>query len=278
MKLSRVASYFHKAVCRDAYDPFAFTFKGQLALFDDSKREGVSVERRILEVAPDIAVPARNAIFFDGQYWIVGQGQTDNWNGAIIRRKYNIQTAEGLANVQSFYQLLTGGGTTMYADRVWQKGAKEVETSSNVFNVYEIYVGLNETSLKEKSLVSLAGRFYLARAVHTTPSGFLAATADELPEPVLEVIQYASNQYDPISDEMVSTVTPVKVIRIRWQAEFNYLTQASTKYQHGDMHGVVAKESANPKAGDILPMADAAWRVVSVTSEGQTWGLHLRRD
>ena len=71
MRLADAASYFDRVVCADAFTPFE-EFKGQFDLFDDSKRDGVTVDRRVLSCSSAVTVPTRRVVLAMGEYWIVG--------------------------------------------------------------------------------------------------------------------------------------------------------------------------------------------------------------
>jgi hypothetical protein len=49
MRLSTAARFFDRTLFKDAFVPTT-TFRGQFDLYDDSKRDGVTVARRVLSV------------------------------------------------------------------------------------------------------------------------------------------------------------------------------------------------------------------------------------
>lgn len=278
MNLSKAARRFDSIVCRDAYDIDATPFKGQTTPFDDSRGDGASVERRIFEVAPEVDLPERMAINFDGQNWLVGQMQTDNWLGRVLRRKFTVQFCSGLGELSSFAGILAGDqGFELFAERMWVKNEAQIETSSELFDRYDIHTAKCEDNVVVGALLRVEGRLHLIRSVHASPGGFSIAVSDELPTDCLSGAIHRSTSYDPIQDIQATTDTDIQIVKIRWQAEFSYLTEASSKYAVGDMHGVVLAD-VDAKAGDKIVVDAIEWTVQSRLDAGATLGLHLRRS
>lgn len=276
MRLHNAAAYFDKTICTEAYAASS-SFLGQLDLFDDSRRDGATVKRRIFSVAPSVAMPARGAFTAAGKTWIVGAYAPDDFKGTEIRRKYVVQQSDGLATVKTMAQALSAAaGTSAHASMIWIKEGKELDTSALMFDAVNIIFAQGEPAV-EKALVNLGGRWYLVRAAYTSAAGFLTAVADELPEPVLETITLGVRTYVPATDTYTTANSSVSLIRIRWQSHFDYLTQGSTDYERGDLQGMMLKTAATPKAGDTLTLSDGKWNVLAVTDEAPVWGLHLRR-
>jgi hypothetical protein len=274
MRLADAATYFDRLTCADAYNP-ATTFKAQFNLYDDSTRDGVTVERRVISTAPSVAIPARRVIIVEAQPWLVGNVAPDYFDDAAIRYRYPVQRADGLATIKTIQQTLQGApGTSAYAGVAWVKGAKEVDESSNIFDVLNAYFSSTET-LSEHMMFSLVGRWYLVRTVFGSSAGFLTAVVDELPEPVVETGSIAVRTYNPVSDSHTSTNTSLQVVRMRWQSAFEYLSPASENYERGDMQAMILK-AVTPKVQDMLNLSDGAWRILAMNDEGTYWSLHLR--
>lgn len=275
MKLTSAAKHFDKLVISDAYTP-ATTFKGQIVPYDDSTRDGATVVRRILSVAPTVAIPARGSITFGGQQWLVGALAPDYFNNTAIRHKYPIHRCDGLATIKTIQQALqNSSGSTAYSSLLWVKAAKEVEVSSGEFDVLNMYFSTYET-ITERTLVSLGSRWYLIRTSYVSSAGFRVAVVDELPEPVLETVTLQSRTFNPITETYSSTPTYAAAIRLRWQSSFEYLSAASETYQRGDLQLMLLK-TVTPKVQDALTLSDGNWRVLSVLDEGTHWSAHLRR-
>jgi hypothetical protein len=278
MRLSTAASFFDKTVCADAFAP-ATTFLGQLDVFDDSKRDGATVLRRVLSTDPSIALPARRVLLIDGVYWIVGQNQDDHFNGAAIRRKYVIQRADGSVQIQTVAEAIAGaGGTATYGAKLWVKDLKEIEVSSKLTAYFNIYLPAPEAPTAGQ-IITLAGVLYMVRGVFKSAAGFLAAEVSELEAGAVAAATYSSaGAYDPSSDSYTPVDTPVTVLNMRWQDDYTYTGEASPKYAEGDRKAYVrTSEIAAAKAGDRVTIGGVVWTVLSVETEGACWGLHLRR-
>lgn len=275
MKLDAAARRFDDLVCADAYTP-SIVFKGQLQLYDDSKRDGATVERRVLSVAPAVIPPARRVLSMGGREWLIGDPNPDYFQGKTIRIKYPLHGCDGLATVSTVTQILQAApGFTAYAALMYVKGAKEVDTSSGVFDVFHLFFAALEP-LVERMMVSLGGRWYLVRTLFKSAAGFLTTVVDELAEPVVEVASFGVRTYDPLTDSNVDVFAPLTVVRVRWQSAFEYLSAGSEKYVRGDAQ-VMMPKTVSPKAQDGITLSDGPWRVLSVLDETTYWSVHLRR-
>lgn len=278
MRLHRAASHFDKSSAVDAYTPGASLY-GQFDIYDDSKRDGLTVKRRVLSMDPSVAIPSRRVVTSNGITWIVGLGAVDYFSGSAIRVKYVVQAADGLAQVRSFYQVLSGSsGLSAYASSVWDKGAKEVEISSGITPVFSLFFAESEPII-ERDIVILGTDWYIVRSVYPSEAGFLVAACDRLDAPVLDTVSVVTQAYSPITDGTTDTSVSVSMIRIRWQSNFEYLTETSEDYERGDIQGVILKSAATPAPGSQVITSDSVkWRVVSTIDMGTVWSVHLRRD
>lgn len=278
MRLQSAARYFDKVACADAYTP-AVTFKGQLDVFDDSKRDGATVLRRILSVAPDVTLPARRTITAEGDTWLIGAGHKDSFNGEAIRTKHIIHRADGAATIKTAAQALATGGTASYASRLWIKDLKEVEVSSSLFSMLNVYLAPGET-VAIGNLILLSGRLHLVRNVYTGAAGLLIAESDELAANAVASVTYTprGGAYVPASDTVVpGSPVVLNLLRTRFQDDYVYQNEAAPRYVEGDIRGSILKSAlAVPKVDDYVTLADGDWRVLSIDDDGLTWGLHLR--
>lgn len=277
MKLKNVAKLFDRLTLADAYNP-ATTLMGQFDLFDDSKRDGMTIERRILSVAPEVSMPARRTLIADGITWLVGDSQRDYYKSEPIRSKHVLHQATELASVKTFAEAIqSAAGYQAWAARLWVKSSKEIDISSDLTNVYDIYFARGEPIL-EASLIRMDSRWHLVRTIYPSSAGFLVALTDELPEPVVTSVTLKSRTYNPTADTYTETSKTVTVIRIRWQSFFRYPVRAADKYKAGDVVLIIRKADGSTKAGDKLTVAGETMLVVSVDEDGTNWVVHLRND
>jgi hypothetical protein len=277
MKLAAAARRFDGQVFADAYNP-STTLQGQFGLFDDSTRDGMTIERRIISMRPENTIPTRRTLTHDGITWLIGDSQRDYFKGRAIRHKYVAHQATELATIRTLAQALAGtGGTPAWAARVWVKGSKEVEISSDVVDAFNIYFAPNET-ITEAMLVQIAGRWHILRAVYPSSAGLLVALADELPDPVVTTAAFTLKTYNPLTDTSTATTPTVAALRIRWQSHFSYPVQGAEGYKPGDTVLVVLKSAVTPKVGDAVTVAGTDYRIDAKLDEGTCWSLHLRHD
>lgn len=274
MKLKNVARFFDRLVCRDAYG--AATFKAQLGLYDDATRDGLGSVRRILSVDADVDIPLRRVIETAGAMWLVGGDHPDYWGAEVVRNKCVLHRVDGMASVRQAAQLLAGSaGLQAYCSLVWVKSAKQIETSSEVFDVFDIYFAHGE-NLAAPCFVSLDGKHYIVHETYPTEAGFTAARAAELYDPMPSAV-FQRISYDPVTDTQTPASTSANVIRLRWQEHFKYFTQYSERYEAGDQQVLVAKvEVAVVTGGDIVTLSAKPYRVVAVQDEGDVWSVHVR--
>lgn len=275
MRLAAAARYFDRQLMTDAYG--TATLRAQFDLFDDSKRDGGVTRRRMLSVAPGVALPARRAVASDGIVWLVGGQNPDYFAGEAIRRKYPLHMADGLASIQSFAQYLAATpGLSAYAAIDWVKSAKEIDESSELADTLNIVLAKGE-SLAFPSLLTLNGETYLLRQSHVSSAGFLIVNADEIGTPVSETGSFTSRTYDAVNDTWAGTPVSVKFLRLRWQSHFRYLSQRTPNFQAGDDVLVCLQSAATPKANDKVALSDGVWQMLTVQAEGTCWSIHARR-
>lgn len=122
------------------------SFLGQLDVYDDSKRDGIGTERRILSMDPRVALPATlvdnggAVVFINKQPWLMSLlAQSDTFDtsgadGAPIRSKYVIQRAP--AHFVAFDPLSFVNGADPAAlgwcGAVWTKETKYESASSGL--------------------------------------------------------------------------------------------------------------------------------------------------
>jgi len=275
MRLAAAASRFDTTLCADASNP-ATTFYGQLDLFDDSRRDGATVVRRILSVAPDVVIPAGRVLTILGEQWLVGMEQSDVYAGAAVRAKYVLHRADGAATIQSVAQALSAGSTATYAGKLWVKDLKEIEVSSLLEGFFNLYLPRNVTVIAG-NVIALSGNLHMVRASYLSAAGFLIAECAELASGVVAAT-YTSEAYSPVTDTATPTNTAANLLHVRYQDDYAYLTLADPKFVKGDEKGYVLKSViATAAAGARVTIGAEVWDVISVADEGLCWGLHLRR-
>ncbi len=281
MNLSTAARFFDKTVCTDAYNPTT-TFLGQLDLYDDSKRDGTTVERRILSTGPDIVIPTRRTLTIEGVTWIVGQKNIDSFQGKTIRNKYVIHQTSTLGMARTPKQLLSSGGLPLYASAVWLKDIKDVEASSKIYSFMNTYFAVGE-NVVVGDILTLGTDNYRLRNVYTSAAGVQIGEASTMPKDAIQSINYTSKNgqaYNAASDSYGAGVSTVfNTLWERFQDAYSYESAASPKYTPGDIVMVVAKSDvATPRVGDTLLAQGVTWTLVSFQDDNRNcWEMQVRR-
>lgn len=284
MKLINAARFFDKQDCYDAFDLEADPVKGQLDLFDDSKRDGSTGIRRVLSAAATVELPASGAVSIAGYIFIIGGEHPDTYNNEVIRRKYVIQQADGVANILTLAEACAGAaGIVTWSSKVWIKDLKEVEQSTGLYPFYNMVFPAS-TIPAPNQVIRLGGVLFLTRSVLTSAGGFSTAEANELVGVLPQSIVYidrSGQTYVPATD-VYTGLSPVTAsgLLMRYEDHYNKLSSEAAKNLAGDMCLVMPKASvATANAGDEFTSADGtAYRVLEVYNDDSgCWLLHSRR-
>lgn len=282
MRLLDAAKYFDKQICYDAFDA-TVSFRAQLDLFDDAKRDGTTGVRRVLSVASQVVVPTSGAITLANHTFILGADHEDVFDNAVIRRKYAIQQVKP-ANIKTLAQAAAGStGTATFASKIWVKDLREVDETSRMFPYFNVFLP-SSTPATRASVVLLDGLFYLVRAIFESAGGFTTAECNELTGTQPQTISYVDRSgqvYDPATDSTgaLTTVSALSLV-MRFEDYYERLSTESPKNQSGDMCLAIAKSLvATPGVGDEWTSAlGVMYRVQAVSDDGSTsWLLHSRR-
>lgn len=276
MKLQSAASYFDNTPCYDAYTG-VHLFDAQLDLYDDSKRDGQSAQRRILSLDPKFSIPAKRVIKIESDYWILGDNNPDYFQGSAIRNKYIIQRADQLARVYTPAQLLLGlSGSAIYLGRSWVKSIKQVEISSEQFSEYELIGAITET-LDAGSLVKYYDDWFIVSDSVETAGGFKAGVSEQVHENLPINVVWGKRTYQPLSDTYTINGVSLNVLKLRWQSIFKYEQPAATKYKAGDSVIVVLKSDVSSVGtADTFMVGSETYAVIASFGLDQCWAIHVR--
>lgn len=276
MDLADVAGYFDDTVFRDAYGGYQ-TFTGQIDPFLLYTVDGAKVKRRSASVVPGTVFPPRRAVTVGRQVYIIGDETDDQFVGDNIRTNFVMFGADFLATVRSIPEALADApGLQAWCSRDWNKDTTDSRDSAERISQYHIFFSRTEP-IPRQAVIELDGETYFVQETHRAISGFTDALSNELAGPVFETIDYGTRVYNPITDTYSDTPNSVRVLRLRWQEAFRYLTRASTDYERGDQILMMLKAGTpSPKAGDAVNLHDGTFRIISHLDEGTHWSLHVR--
>lgn len=274
MKLKNAAKAFDRTTAVDAYDAFS-SFRCQVEPLDMYRTEGTRIKVRNMSTSPDVDIPTRRAIMFDGQAYLVSDVSYDYWGKEKIRARYVIQGADHVVEIRTIPQILGSvAGIQAYASIEFNKYSTDERDNSDYHPQYHIFFGKEE--VREGVIVSTSTRSFLVRNSYTTPAGIVDALCNELDSPVIDAAVFKVRTYNPTTDSFTETSSTVRCIRVRWQDHFTYLSQGSQKYERGDMV-VFMPLSVTPKPSDVIELGDGAWRVLASVDFSGYRSLHMRR-
>lgn len=283
MKLSDASQAFDDEAFADSYYPSVISFYGQTDVYDGSKRDGSTVVRRILSVAPGVTIPTRGAIKSgagDLDY-IVGLKIYDSFRGTSVREKYIIQRSNHLAAILSTLDVLNGAtGTEARAGTLWLKNAKDERVGSESHPVYNIYFSSYETVIKGQ-VIEVDGVLYRVKVVSRPASGFKIAECFEFAE-VLSTITYtpSATAKDVASDSYLpQTPADIPGLRERFLSYYENEDAGRVKFVTGDeLLSIRKSDVAAPVLQDYVTLGTEDWTIMDIRDPGDdTWGLHVRR-
>lgn len=277
MRFKDVSAFFDKMECRDAYSN-VLAFYGQIGLFDDSKRDSETAQRRIISTSATAMIPARRAVRAGGTTFIIGQGHADDFQNSTSRVGFVVHEATQLAVVQGLDEACTGAvGFGAYAARAWVKDSAFSQQSSTLDPRYHLHFSITEP-VEENDVVSFDNNYYLVRSVTKGAGGFLVTSCDEMQGAVRVSATVTTGAWSATTESSSGTPTVMPVLRLRWQSLFSYGGEQSPKFEAGDIQIIVAKTNATMVAGATAAMFDGIWRVRSVVSVGGVWVCRASLD
>lgn len=249
-------------------------FYGQMDPYDDSKRDSATAYRRVLSVKPGTPMPASRTVRIFGAVWLVGGKEVDGLDVAH-RDKYVLHPATAQFSIRTLAEHLAGtAGTPTWGDREWVKYGKETAVSSRPVPLYNLYLPVG-VAIAERQIAWDGVEALLISSVGLQPSGVQAALGELLGDPVATAT-VSSNVYDPAAGSYTagSTVS-VPCLQVRWQALYEYDSQADAKYQEGDTNFVVPLGTAVDNS-TVVTLGGVAWRVLSVEELAGVLVVHGR--
>jgi hypothetical protein len=280
MNLRRVSRYFDDTTCTDVYDDL-FQFKAQLNVYEDSTRDSVNIDRRILSTQPDQQLPPRRVVAIEGQKWVMGDFQLDTFKGQVVRNKYVLQQAlaeEVIHHSLSTYLTQTEPVGKFYAGISWVKNAKQTDQTSDMEAEYQVYTSSIE-KVEVYDILVFPDSVYLIEQTHTTTAGFRTIHVESISNsPELTQVTWVSSEYDPrtnsYSDEAQLVVSGLEV---RWQSFFDRFSSSTEKFKFGDSVLLISKSGVPEiKPDSKLEVAGQSKMIMGVESHPDFWAIHVR--
>lgn len=272
LTLAQASSYFDRI---EVTDPFtgALLFKGQVEPFEDSKRDAYSAYRRVLSVAPDVAMPVHSTVNLMGQTWLVGAGEVDGMQ-QLHRRKFVLSPVTAQLEVSTLGQYLQGvSSRALHAAPYWNKDVKQVDVSSQQPQTYDVFL---PSEVAARSILWDDEQAFLVLSPRPMPSGFTAAYSLRL-DHAMESATLVSRTFNPVAGALVDgPTTSVPCLRVRWQSLFDYDAQTDERYKEGDVT-LVMPAGCGVTTASKLTVGGLKYQVLAVDTMVDALAVHGRR-
>ena len=233
MSLTQASTYFDRTPAYSVTNG-ALLFKCQIDPYDDSKRDASAAYRRILSVAPGTVMPAEGAFTALSQIWLIGGMEPDGLE-QVHRQKYVILPARTQLKVSRPNQYLSGTyASIQHASAGWVKDAKQLETSSEQPQIYDVFFHAG-ADVRERDILWNGVEGYLALSPRRVASDLLSVACLRLEAPAGTVSKIART-YNPSTGAYAdSAPVNVQALVVRWQSLYKYGSQADARFQEGDL-------------------------------------------
>lgn len=275
MNLKKAIQRFGTEEFSDLYG-VSNNFYGRISVFNEVTNSGEASRRRILETLPDVVIPSSRAISGNGENYIVGYANLDEWRGEVIRHKYPVLPVGSTTKLSSILQVITANipTTTYYGYLSFRREVSLELQESEKVNSFNFFFPNNTSVSKDSVIIHGSSNYYKVRDIpYVDNAGFLVADVLLLDTPVQTLTFTSKGAYDPITDTESTSATESVTCFI----EEAYLTYIHTserfqKLEPGDK-SITIKPTVTPKAGDTI----GGYTILSVETVNTTFNCHCRR-
>lgn len=275
MEFSSIASFFDQDEVFDAYTG-QLLFLAHASAHDDHTSSGATSRRRTLTAAVAASAPARRAVRWYGTYWVVGNSNTDGFQGAEVRRNFGLKKSTGLVRALTPGQAcLAAAGVALHAHKEYYRDMTDAATSADMDVMWNVFCPLGEPVLKGVFLEQ-GGALMRVRNVYQSVDEYLVAEADQFDADARQAAVFSGPAALEFDTAAAPSTTTVNVIQTDSQKFYVFANEAEAGSKPGDRTIFVAKSSLTPVVGQTLRMLGVDWRVVTVVSESDAWALRAR--
>jgi len=268
MRLAKVAMFFDDTPCANGYTG-VHAFFGQLALYDDTKRDSEVGERRVISVAPSSVIPARRVVSAAGTRFIIGHASPDVYAGKVIRLGLVAHEATDLVNIRTLAQACDNvAATSAWCGRAWIKSLTDNEQSSNLVPQFNVHFSVTEAISPGQVLLYKDGTVLLVRTVHDGAGGTRVVLADVMPG--IEVGTITVGSYNKVTEVFTGSSAAVRVLKARWQSLYTYRNYASPKFGPEDLQLIISSSVAIVPGAKVT-LSDGIWQIDSAFDEAGVW-------
>lgn len=273
MDLFDAASYFDDVEVTEVGT--TNTWLGQLDLFDDSKRDGLSPVRRILSTSPEIPSLVGKVVTTQNKTYIVGLSNEDQWLGDVIRTKYVLQQAQPYL-AGSILQFLQGADPMVYLGRVWVKDQEDEKENSNPNSQYQFIHAKNGSPNIELIFDGVSYYFTIGKRMNTTE--MIGVFTEEVGENAQRTVEAFKRTYDLVTDKHTPVTLGLKsAIRVRYKLHYSHISAAFKKWEEGDQIYFLERSLVPTlDVDDTILDGQTRYRIIGKSLEGGVIALHVR--
>lgn len=276
MELHSVARMFDNEPVLDGYSS-AYLFDGQVRNFNDASSTGATLRRRVLSVAPEYTLPARQVVQLGTMRWLAGLGLVDTFQGAPIRKTYNLRVGMDLFDLYTPGQVCLGNVVTpdkAYGYSEYFKDLANTTTDSELDTFWNVFFAPSEPVFQGKFL-KVGDRLLRVRQTYITAEKLRIAESDELDSDWSQALVFDLGVYDPIEDTYGAFDVAVNGIQMDLLKFYRWRLEAEASRKAGD-RTVFVPLTVTPVVGTKFTMQGSGWVVLSVQRELDAWALHAR--
>jgi len=298
VKLSSTVTRFSTEEFHDAYSA-STTFMGRIEPYSESKNPGVSSQRRILEVAPDVVIPNTLVImdsvsqpyivaddnrnpWINSEEWNnnilfnTGADTSDYWKGSVIRKKYPVMPTTTCGSLGTIGQLLSGSpeAESVFCYPYFTRRDSLAEEQSDFLGGYDLYFP-NIYQISAGDIFNVGDVYYRVIMDNAVDGvGFLLAPAVKLETPAQTFdIEVSGSTYDPVTDSYSSSsYLSVDCFVEPLSEDYKFVTPAFEKVEAGDKAISVLKSDVEVQINNLI----GGYRILSTRDEGSYITCHCR--
>lgn len=275
MDIADAATYFDQDPVADGYT-LNYLFDAQTASFDDSSGDGATNRRRILSLAPGLALPTRRVIEMYGDLWLVGTGTPDGFYGEVIRQQY---TMKRVTDAFTLYTpgaaLAQVGGLAVYGHRHYFRDVTDNVSEAKLDTFWNIFLAPGEPAGPGSILKDARGGLYRVRNDYLPVEGLRVCQSDTLDAGSRVTVALDTGVYDPVTDSFSSGSSAVPGILLNLPQAYHFRHMTDGRELPGDRI-LFLPGSSQPTTGGTLSIAGVKWRVVTVQPELDAKAVHMR--
>lgn len=278
MDIFDAASYFDQDEIRDAYTN-QLLFYGHTSPHDDHTSSGATSRRRTLTAAVDTAAPARRAISWYGDFWLIGGSNPDAFQGERLRRNYGLKKSTGLLRLLTPAQAALGqSGLGFHAHKEYYRDMTNGLSTAEFDTMWNVFCPYTEPVVKGSFFREPNGTIYRARVAYPTVDEYVVAETDQLDPDAFQAVTFTMNGPLDVATDTIPTISiATTVVQTDISKYYQFRTEAEGGQKAGDRTVFVAQSVLTPKPGAQFTMLGMTWRVVLVVPEGDSWALLARR-